>query len=982
MKTLNAPPLNIKLKFCSMCSFARIAMLFSCFVSCQLLRAMSFDYVPLEASGEIVGYNNATILPDSLPPDSIVYAEGDTVEVYTSGLDSIALIYTINTDSLLENAWAPTWPDTRMIVHASHLDYAVNQGVFGVNLTDLFEPGHGNLDDNDNYVNAPDPWEALITLAPKTVRIFSGAGGKFMHPLGSPQDPAVPTGLWNGGYGFRWEELVPFYDATDDPLLGGDAPSLPLLVANMADGVCTDCDDWMDKKFVGDFEDFYLKADAQPTFDPDDFPDPADRPLYINQCIDLIQQIEAANPGHVVDVIYVVNIQTQTASEVLEVVDYLRDNNIHITSLELGNEVYFDFHDLSMGFTAFSDYWNYINGVNFGDLDDILPADVYTDHNYILQIKGDPDYYDLKIGLPAANTPNCGADWDFPFTPPGTGLSGMTPILTDPEVVDPCPCVYSDWNGAMTAYYDETIVTGGVSRYKFDAIIFHNYYGPTNNTATCAENSNWRDILLDNLHPDYDPANLTTMILAPEYYTVEWDYVTTYPSPSAPDVNLITPFYGISGIHYPAYNTALLSGNYKDFTRTRIDNSYEEHAAQMLFTGSDTGPETKEVWVTEYNLDDKIDMPPTNIPGYTEPENNAVENGNESILAPIGASATNTFVHAAMMQQWFLWHLKSAYDPDYRDGFLTIATTQNFLSAGSTLGLIGRSDDADQIMLGEIGACGDDVLSPYYVRKALYFGALLQKPIIHNNLKYLKSNSALSVFNNNIPPTLFLKKDGFESTDDTLYIMYENKDVADQVYYIEPGTLVNDYGGAGGYEIALGSALVDGKMLRATQTYSTAGFTPLYLFNSYYFNCDDAFDRENEFELEGLESITPEITCPGAILAEYPGAVCIKVQPMSMGYVKIPFHVSPLRKGVLVDNYMLFPNPGSNYFSLYRKENAMTHDRMTGIVIYSMMGEEMMRKPINEGEPIPIANLPSGTYQILIQLENGNTEFEKLVKIE
>jgi len=100
------------------------------------------------------------------------------------------------------------------------------------------------------------------------------------------------------------------------------------------------------------------------------------------------------------------------------------------------------------------------------------------------------------------------------------------------------------------------------------------------------------------------------------------------------------------------------------------------------------------------------------------------------------------------------------------------------------------------------------------------------------------------------------------------------------------------------------------------------------------------------------------------------------------GYIKIPFHVSPLRKGVLVDNYLLFPNPGSDYCSLYRKENAMTHDVMTGVAIFSMLGEEVLRLPMLEGQSIPISSLPSGTYQILIQLENGNVEFEELVKID
>ena len=232
--------------------------------------------------------------------------------------------------------------------------------------------------------------------------------------------------MWNGGYGFSWEELVVFYDKTDGD---DDAPSTTSIISNMIDGVCNGCGavgtGWMEAKFVGDFEDFYNKAAAQPTFDPADYGTgmELDRPLYINQCIDLIGQIESANPGHVVDVIYVVNIQTQTADDVLAVIDYLRDHDVHVTGIEMGNEVYFDFHALSMGLDDFPDYWNYINGVNFGDLEDILPADVYADHDYIGKLKGNADYYDLKIGLPAQNTPNCGAEYDFPVTPPNQARS-------------------------------------------------------------------------------------------------------------------------------------------------------------------------------------------------------------------------------------------------------------------------------------------------------------------------------------------------------------------------------------------------------------------------------------------------------------------------------------------------------------------------------------------------------------------------------
>lgn len=922
------------------------------------------------------------VFPDSTLADSIVYVEGDTVEIYTSGPDSIVVIFeSAAPDSLLEEAWTIAPGDPRMLIHVTHHDFTINQGVNGVNLTDFFETNHGNENHNANYAFTDNPWEALIALAPKTIRIFSGAGGKFMHPLGSPVDPAEPEGMWNGGYGFSWEELVPFYDHTGGAEI---APSLSDIISDFAlenPMKCEHCKDWMDEKFVGDFEDFYNKAAAQPTFDPGDYGTgmELDRPLYINQCIDLIGQIESANPGHVVDVIYVVNIQTQTADDVLAVIDYLRDHDVHVTGIEMGNEVYFDFHALSMGLDDFPDYWNYINGVNFGDLEDILPADVYADHDYIGKLKGNAAYYDLKIGLPAQNTPNCGAEYDFPVTPPGIATHELTPVITDPGG-DPCPCFYPDWNVKMTEYYDETVGTGAATRYAFDAIIFHTYYGPPNNTGTCSENSNWRDILLTNLHTGFDPDDLEKD-LDFELFPDPWNYVEDIApfAPSAPDGNLIDAFYGITGIHHPLTDSPLLPGNYKDFTRTRLDISYEEHAAQMHFTAADTDPKNKQVWVTEYNLDDKIDMPKVVIMGVEYP---AIQAENQEIVTPIVAAATNTFAHTIMMQHWFLWHLKASFDPDYRNNFLTVATTQNFLSAGSTIGLMTRSDKADQERLHEIATCSDPEIPVFYVRKAQYFGSLLQKPIIANDLKYLKSNISLGTLNNNTPPTLFIKKDGFESTDDTVYVVYDNVTDAYQTYIIEPGTLVNDYGGAAGYEITLGSGTIEGEMLDADQLYSSAGSVAHFKFNEGYSNCAVSIDNENRFEIDALESLSPQITCPGSVLAEFPGAVCISVPPISMGYVKIPFDVAPLRRGEMIDNYVMYPNPANEYFSVYRKNTADTHDKILYIDVYSIFGHQLLHEESSEGERVQIGQLPSGTYIVMLYLENGNMEFEQLVKMK
>ncbi|MBP9881746.1 MAG: hypothetical protein KBF44_16655, partial [Chitinophagales bacterium] len=245
-------------------------------------------------------YNfNATDL--GIKDDTLIYNNGDTVTIYTSGQDTTFLIYYEESeDTLYENAWTVPSNQTIQIVTLSHHDFAVNQGVLGINLSDFFEPDHAGIDDLPIYIDTdvPNPWQAVADLAPKTVRIFSGAGGKFMHPLGyTVNDEDDPNdGTTYGGYGFYWKELIKYYDWTDENfeiLLPEDIEAIELdfAASDPLVGDCDGCGGWMLDKFVSDFTDFYFKWQAQPfttgTLDPED--------LYINQLIDLIEFIESEN---------------------------------------------------------------------------------------------------------------------------------------------------------------------------------------------------------------------------------------------------------------------------------------------------------------------------------------------------------------------------------------------------------------------------------------------------------------------------------------------------------------------------------------------------------------------------------------------------------------------------------------------------------------------------------------------------------------
>lgn len=252
---------------------------------------------------------------------------------------------------------------------------------------------------------------------------------------------------------------------------------------------------------------------------------------------------------------------------------------------------------------------------------------------------------------------------DLPHDYTGNYPAGP-PVITDPdpEIDDEdCDCNYPDWNIALADHYDEVTTITTHEHYSFDAIIFHTYYTPTNNAGDCDINSNWFNIMAD-LHPPFDPSHILDYDYNPiDFSTISpygaWDY-----TPSV-DPRLSLTFNRITGI-----GSSIMPGNFKEFTRDRISITYDEHAYWMSFLDTDDDPEDKEVWITEYNLSDNF--------SFDDGEDTY---NNEDVLDNYISSLPNTFTHAAMLQNWFLWNVKANYNTGYRPGFLTRATLQNAL---------------------------------------------------------------------------------------------------------------------------------------------------------------------------------------------------------------------------------------------------------------------------------------------------------------
>lgn len=937
--------------------------------------------------------------PDSTEEDTLLYQEGDTIAIYVSGLDSTIVIYADTTgDSQLENAWVINNPDKRMIVSLGNQHAPVNMGLIGVNLTDFFEPAKVPQDKNINYTVVPDPWEALVALAPKTVRIFSGASARFMHPLGS-YDPVED--ITYCGYGYNWKEMVSYFDATNfvyddapDDGMGGydyeaileqienpDAPELP----------CDDCDEWMDENSVSRFLEFYGKCTTQAVIEGA-ITDLETAPLYINDLIDLVHAVQDGNPGHIIDVLYCANIFSMSATELTEVIDYLQDNDINLVGIEMGNEEYFESAALLMGFTDFEHYYQYINGEDYTDpdeqekLDAALDDDMEDDHDYIAAIKGDTDYWDIKIGLPARNTPDCGAGYDFPLFAPdpdgGNEQLSLTDVITEPDPsFDPCDCFYPQWNLDMAEHYEDITITSEEEHYNFDAIIFHPYYGTVNTSASCEVNSNWRDIMLDlyeqvyktTLSPPDPTFQLEEHLTDIDYDLLQftsgiWQYYNNPPPAGNMDNRLNDAFKQIIGMPSSSY-IGLRPGNFKELVRDRLDISFEEHAFHMKFTHDDDGPETKEVWLTEYNLADEVVLPPS-MPDYK----------NEELFQDFEAAVSNTFAHAVLLQNWFLWNVKANYQSSsYRNYFLTRATLQNFLGGSSTM-LMTNSDKEDQVALGEIGGCDGtyEQVRPYFVRRATYYATELWRVIHDNDLQYLKSVTTMASLNDNLAPSVFI---GGEPGDLKLFVFYTNVQSYKQWFGIDPAFVVEIFEDPADYEAIL-SDDIDAVILDPSQPYSTAGKNELFDINAYYNDCDDAAEDEHRFNITGLETYSPAVTCPGGFDALCPNGVCLEMPGISMGYFIIPFDIVELRKANPHEIFSLQPNPANTSFYIQQVNTNLAKAQSMQIEIYDMMNNKLSASTVEEYDAVDISELPVGVYTVIIKSENIETGIEQLVKMK
>ncbi len=907
-----------------------------------------------------------SFLSDSAFPDSTYTGDvfGDTLEVIIDGMDTIYILSEGNNDENDLEERMITSDD--IIITLKDNVRTVNHGVYGVNLEGFFAKYTNTIAEQDEYIalGSLNPYQLLSELAPKVLRHPSGSSSKFQHPFGSMNstDPANPKAdLKNGGYGYCIEEIIRYYDKTDDEL--GNYTNYTVLFADMEDNGKVNNDLWMHEDDQADFESFYKKWDEQPAFEPEDFTVGGieqiwEEPLYINNFIELIEKIETEKE-YTIDVICAINVLSEPALMVKEMIDYLRDETlnheyaVNVTGIELGNECYFKFFGRSMGFTckydnsAFDHYWAYINGIdNYDDyfelditendfvLEDVLDSDLmmgmddadeFNRHDYIGVLRSDELYDDIKIGIPV-ETPQ---------------TKGAFVINTDvlEEIVLDCDLT---WNEGVVAQYGATgFGENEYSKYIFDAVVPHLYFA-AQNSADPDLNTNWGEIPIGKFTAPESNCldNNTVTELHDNFNTTQYTYTSA-------DSRLTCAFEGIID---PA-----IEGSFVRFVKQRQKTSMEDLALELQLDG--TATHEKECWITELNIKN-------NTPGGT-PDDLEDLVFTKHIRRDV---YDNSFVHPYVLQEELMNNIKLSFQTEFQDEFIEITSVNNFMG-GSSTDLVLNANNMDLAALGLIDNCSWDVFTPFLARTT-YYNYKLSNQIHLNDLKYLKTTKTIYSSNINQPPTVFIKTSyGIPATVD-VYCYFTNIKGVTQTYIINPGTLTG--------------TSFDGKhgeihCIDAKQLYSNSGKSELFNINNAYTGCAFPYTTENWFEISNER--TPYVdmgVCPENMSSN---SMCVTVPAYSAGYFVFSFNPSS-RLGQEEDVYRIFPNPSSTGFVIQQNEYNNEDESGLEINIYSIEGNLVSSQLVDEGEMVDVSNLPVGVYTIFINSEGNLPEMETLVKMK
>jgi len=377
--------------------------------------------------------------------------------------------------------------------------------------------------------------------------------------------------------------------------------------------------------------------------------------------------------------------------------------------------------------------------------------------------------------------------------------------------------------------------------------------------------------------------------------------------------------------------------NFKRFYRTNYKESYDAYSAQLHFENpASTG---KDLITSEWNFKDEEDV---RRRVYTQ-----------------------TFMHGTIFWEWWLKNVKLNYDNDYRHGFFTYATVQNF-AGGAGTDLISPANKAEREFFGvDIIPFenGSDPKREYHVKRTTLFAAMLLSEITKNNLQYLKSNIGISAHHINNNPTAFIDPDK-----EYIYLYYSNGLGNTQDYPLNTTTLTSLFPGATGVD--LGDAII--YCVNALMPYSTAGEGKNSLFDM-----NDCYDSiPFPIEIIQIDTIPNEPECELSI----DSTKCMSVPAVSFGFIKIPLLPQYKLANASINQFeeiTLYPNPTGNDL-LCLNENC--NELPLRVEIYTMQGVLCSITETAENEKIDVNLLPAGIYEVFISAPGHATVYKPLVK--
>ncbi|MFN0274815.1 MAG: T9SS type A sorting domain-containing protein [Chitinophagales bacterium] len=455
--------------------------------------------------------------------------------VYNNGLDTI---YELE-DSVYEESTFRTGASldcslfgTAMSINLNKTIEPINKGLYGVNVTGMFTQ---NTLYGDIY--STDQWQWLSNMRPKVLRFPGGSSSKFMHLLPYKDGPDAGTDFDPiKGYGYDIVEITRYLDAIDNVLEAPDNATDILAASETEMLAWFGGEEEIKKTFIDEYVVPYTYQEQLISGD-----------MFIDHFIALVNQIEADNPGHTVDVLVCLNILTETAEQCMAIVEYLEANGVNVAGVEMGNETPNKFHKQIMQFDEFNDYWNYLDGATVAGQvtkETALGESLYipaANRNFFLVFKNKAGS-NYKIGLCADGIDDTTNYHVFSILP--SESAGFR---------------IEDWNTALQSHYGDTHTGGNVK--KFHAVIIHTY-----NSA-----ESW-----------YDECIVETGT-ANSFSCPEWDFDNA-------DTRLDPAFIAVRS-------------NFRSFIKTHFWNDLDYLNTYLQFNLTSTNK--KDMWITEWNLKDE-----------------------------------------------------------------------------------------------------------------------------------------------------------------------------------------------------------------------------------------------------------------------------------------------------------------------------------------------------------------------------------------